>query len=143
MTKREEIKALKHELGRYQKKVGDQSKQIVTLTREKKEAERNFLAVNHANNLVLIELAEKFGVKVMDYEGSACIGYRLQFDVPSVELDRKYDMRVEKKDGMFTVGIVLKEEDHAADDDTGATDHEEEPLADPAGEEREAVSGTV
>jgi hypothetical protein len=127
----------------YQKKVGDQSKQIATLTREKKDAERNFLAVNHANNLVLIELAEKYGVKVTDDEGIACIGYRLQFPVPSVELDRKYDMRVEKKDGVFTVGIVLKEENHAADDDTGETDHEEEPLADPAWEEREAVSGTV
>lgn len=143
MTKREEIKALKHELGRYQKKVGDQAKQIVTITREKNDAERNFLAVNHANNLVLIELAEKYGVKVTDDDSGDCIGYRLQFPVPSVDLDRKYDMRVEKKDGMFTVGIVLKEEDHAADDDTGETDHEEESLADPAREERQAVSGTV
>lgn len=114
MKKRDEIKLLKHELGRYQKKVGDQSKEIASLTKRWKEAASAMDGAHHAVNLIMARVCQTFGTEVQDEDNdNAHIGYRVEMAIPDEELLAKYDMKTEVKDGgMVMIGLVLKEEQH-------------------------------
>jgi hypothetical protein len=114
MKKRDEIKLLKHELGRYQKKVGDQSKEIASLTKRWKEALSAMDGAHHAVNLIMARVCQTFGTEVQDEDnGNAHIGYRMSMEMPSEELLAKYKIKTEpKENGMVMIGLVLKEEQH-------------------------------
>lgn len=111
MKKSEEIKKLKHELGRYQKKVGDQSKEIVRLTKGWKEADAAIAAAHHAMNLIIARVCKTFGTEVLDEDnGNAHIGYRMVMEMPSEELLSKYTIKTERKEeGTVMIGLVVKE----------------------------------
>lgn len=114
MKKRDEIKLLKHELGRYQKKVGDQSKEIIRLTKGLKSADEAIAAAHHAMNLIMARVCHTFGTEVKDEDNdNAHIGYRMSMEMPSEELLAKYEIKTEpKENGMVMIGLVLKEEQH-------------------------------
>lgn len=63
MTKRniDQIKELKYELGRYQKKVSDQQRQIAELKAALDEAGKGMLEINCAIDSIMAETAIKFG----------------------------------------------------------------------------------
>lgn len=112
MKKSEEIKQLKHELGRYQKKVGDQSKDIARLTKGWKEADAAIAAAHHSVNLIMARVCQTFGTEILDEDnGNAHIGYRMTMEMPSEELLAKYEIKTEpKENGMVMLGLVLKGE---------------------------------
>lgn len=112
MKKSEEIKKLKHELGRYQKKVGDQSRELIALRKQVTVYEVGAEQTHHAVNLIMARVCQTFGEEVLDEDnGNAHIGYRMVMEKPSEELLEGYDIRTEQKeDGTITVGLVRKEE---------------------------------
>lgn len=110
MKKSEEIKRLKHELGRAQKKVGDQSKEIIELKKNAKFDRELINGISRASDIVFAQMCMSFGLDVKDDDGNH-IGYRLEMPKPTDEPLEKYTMRTElKDDGVFTIGLVLKEE---------------------------------
>lgn len=117
MRKSEEIKQLKHELGRYQKKVGDQSKEITRLTKGWKKADAALAAAHHAMNLIVARVCQTFGTEVLDEDnGNEHIGYRMVMEMPREELLSKYAIKTEaKEDGTVMIGLVLKEEKDVSD----------------------------
>lgn len=114
MKKSEEIKHLKHELGRYQKKVGDQSKKLIALRQQVKIYEAGAAQTHHAMNLIIARVCQTFGTEVLDEDnGNEHIGYRMVMEMPSEELLSKYAIKTEaKEDGTVMIGLVLKEEHH-------------------------------
>lgn len=114
MKKREEIEQLKHELGRYMKKVGDQSKEINMLKKQIAIFEKGAEQTHQVMNLIMARVCQTFGTEVLDEDNdNAHIGYRIVMDKPSEELLAKYAIKTEpKEDGKVMVGLVLKEEKH-------------------------------
>lgn len=112
MKKRDEIKLLKHELGRYQKKVEDQSKEIARLTKWRKKADVAIAAAHHSVNLIMARVCQTFGTEILDEDnGNAHIGYRMTMEMPSEELLAKYEIKTEpKENGMVMLCLVLKGE---------------------------------
>lgn len=116
MRNRDRIKQLEHELGRYQKKVGDQGKEINALKKQVAVFEIGAGQTHHAVNMVMARVCQTFGAEVLDEDNeNAHIGYRVSFQKPSEDLLKQYTVRTNmSEDGeSFVIGLELKwEEDH-------------------------------
>ena len=103
MKKRDEIKLLKHELGRYQKKVGDQSKEISALTKEARRLEVVNGAISRATDMILAQMCLTFGKEEEDADGAK---YHVSMPVPREELLGKYHVDADRnEDGEYTVRL--------------------------------------
>ena len=102
------IKRLETELGRYQKKVGDQQAELQELRKKLEGHETGAAQVNTLVDAVLAAVAVKYGTAVQD-EGEA-LGYRLELDDFAVDrLLDAWEVHAQKRDGVYVVGVMPRE----------------------------------
>lgn len=109
MRNADKIKALEKELGRYRKKVADQSREIKELERRHENAVEANMEMHKAVDAILARLAVKYGRKVKDEETGEVIGFRVTVPVFSVDDTlRQYEVRTRKNAaaGKYTVGVM-------------------------------------
>lgn len=103
MKKSEEIKKLKHELGRCRKKVGDQAKEIAVLTKENRRLEAVNGAISRATDMILAQMCLTFGKDEEDADGAK---YCVTMPVPREELLEKYHVDADRnEEGGYTVRL--------------------------------------
>lgn len=102
MTKKGKIKKLQYELGRYEKKVGEQAKIIRRMQRDLDDAGQGAVQMMQYADCVCIQTALSYGER--EIEDGQVIGYRLELPRFSIqELRKRYEIRCrhdEEKDVM-------------------------------------------
>lgn len=116
MRNRDRIKELEHELGRYQKKVGDQQKEISKLNSVVANDKTVHDARGKAFELFMKQVAIEFGEVVKDEDdGDKIIGYRLEMPVPVASETDKFNFRDMRDEESHTYKVWLElkwEDDH-------------------------------
>ena len=112
----DKIKGLEHELGRYRKKVNDQSIQIADLHAKIRTFEEGARQTNVLVDALMAAVAQKYGIVVRG-DDDYVIGYRLELDDFAVDrmMDR-FEVHSQKRGSQYIVAAMLKED---KDDDTG------------------------
>lgn len=114
----DKIKDLEHELGRYRKKVNDQSIQIADLEAKIRLYEEGARQTNTLVDAIMAAVANKYGIVVRD-EAEEVIGYRLELDDFAVDrmMDR-FQVNSQKRGTQYIIGAMLKEveEDDRSDE---------------------------
>lgn len=113
----DKIKDLEHELGRYRKKINDQSIQIADLEAKVRLFEEGARQTNVLVDALMAAVAQKYGIVVRGEDDEA-IGYRLELDDFAVDrmMDR-FQVSSQKRGTQYIVGAMLKE---VEEDDTGS-----------------------
>lgn len=115
----DKIKRLKHELGRWQKKVADQDKALRLQHRELMEARAGNQEVQGLIDGLLTAVVLRCGERAKDPDTGEEIGYNLELPVFSVEEMRaKYEIhaRANKEAGTYVLGVLERvTEDDGAD----------------------------
>ena len=109
MTNKQRIKQLEHELGRYQKKVGDQAKEAAKLRDELKTATEAAGQMAMSFDAALIQSALSCGEKIHDEESGDFIGWRLE--IPKIkprELKEKYKVSAWADEEILHIGVEEK-----------------------------------
>ena len=117
----DKIKDLEHEMGRYRKKVNDQSIQIADLEAKIRAYEEGARQTGTLVDAILAAVASKYGVVARD-ESQEVIGYRLELDDFAVDrmMDR-FQVNSPKRGTQYIIGAMLKEEnDNDRSDETEA-----------------------
>ena len=108
----DKIKQLQHELGRYEKKVADQAKEIARLQEKDRDAGAGLTGLSRSMDATLACVALKYGEVVKDEETSEVLGYRLELGKFDIEQTlAQYTVHTgwnEDKTG-YTVGVMAKE----------------------------------
>ena len=112
----DKIKDLEHELGRYRKKINDQSIQIADLEAKVRLFEEGARQTNVLVDALMAAVAQKYGIVVRGEDDEA-IGYRLELDDFAVDrmMDR-FEVSSQKRGTQYIIGAMLKE---VKEDDTG------------------------
>lgn len=112
----DKIKDLEHELGRYRKKINDQSIQIADLEAKVRLFEEGARQTNVLVDALMAAVAQKYGIVVRGEDDEA-IGYRLELDDFAVDrmMDR-FQVSSQKRGTQYIIGAMLKE---VKEDDTG------------------------
>ena len=107
------VKTMEKELGRYRKKVADQSKEIQGLRKELEEMIAGNRETQMLVNALLGQLALRYGEAVQDPDSGETIGTRLRlsmFDVKET-LDRyEVHARRDEKEQEYVIGVAPREE---------------------------------
>lgn len=108
----DKIKRLEKEIGRYQKKVADQTKVEKRLRAALEEAHAGSIQANKAVDAILAQTAITYGEKVFDEETGAEIGRRLtvqMFDIEDVL--GKYEVRARRDENAdaYVIGVVQRD----------------------------------
>ena len=112
----DKIKDLEYELGRYRKKVNDQSIQMADLEAKIRVFEDGARQTNVLVDALMAAVAQKYGIVVRGEDDEA-IGYRLELDDFAVDrmMDR-FEVSSQKRGSQYIIGAMLKE---VKEDDTG------------------------
>lgn len=112
----DKIKDLEYELGRYRKKVNDQSIQMADLEAKIRVFEDGARQTNVLVDALMAAVAQKYGIVVRGEDDEA-IGYRLELDDFAVDrmMDR-FEVSSQKRGTQYIIGAMLKE---VKEDDTG------------------------
>lgn len=112
----DKIKGLEHELGRYRKKVNDQSIQIADLEAKIRVFEEGARQTNVLVDALMAAVAQKYGIVVPGEDGYP-IGFRLELDDFAVDrmMDR-FEVQAQRRGSQYIIGATLKE---VSDNDTG------------------------
>lgn len=112
----DKIKDLEHELGRYRKKINDQSIQMADLEAKVRLFEEGARQTNVLVDALMAAVAQKYGIVVRGEDDEA-IGYRLELDDFAVDrmMDR-FEVSSQKRGTQYIIGAMLKE---VKEDDTG------------------------
>ena len=114
----DKIKDLEHEMGRYRKKVNDQSIQIADLEAKIRLYEEGARQTNTLVDAIMAAVANKYGIVVRG-EAEEVIGYRLELDDFAVDrmMDR-FQVNSQKRGTQYIIGAMLKEveEDDRSDE---------------------------
>ena len=107
----DKIKRLEHEIGRYRKKVADQSKVETRMRAMLEDAGAGAVQTHKAVDAILAQTAVTYGERVLDEETGAEIGRRLT--IPLFDVDDvlgKYEVRTrrDETDGTYVVGVVQR-----------------------------------
>lgn len=113
----DKIKDLEHEMGRYRKKVNDQSIRIADLEAKIRVFEEGARQTNVLVDALMAAVAQKYGSTVRD-ENDYPIGFRLELDDFAVDrmMDR-FQVHSQKRGTQYIIGAMLKE---VKEDDTGS-----------------------
>ncbi|MEA4932594.1 MAG: hypothetical protein VB071_03255 [Lawsonibacter sp.] len=109
----DKIKRLEHELGRYQKKVADQGKELQTLQDALEEANVGNQQTQAAVDAVLTAVVLEHGVVAEDPDTGAAMGWRLEvplFDVRVMRETYEIHARRDKTAGTYVLGVTKREE---------------------------------
>lgn len=104
---RDKVKNLEHELGRYQKKVGELMKLNAQLSRRAE----GVTEISMATDALLAQVALTYGEDVIDEDTGLPIGMRLtlpKFDVR--ETYRQYEVHARRDDGSYIIGVGLRDD---------------------------------
>lgn len=103
-------KALKKELGRWQKKVKDQERQIEALKQRLAAADAGAMEMNNVLTAILSQVAVRYGQPEPDPENPASpLGWRLELPMLGVaETLGKYEQhaRRDTAKGLYIIGVV-------------------------------------
>lgn len=115
----DKLKRLKHELGRYQKKVADQSEEIKRLRKLLDQAEAGNQETQSLVDAVLTAAVLAYGEAAADPDApEKVLGWRLSLPVFSVrEMREKYELhaRRDKEKNLYVLGVAeRKEAEHDA-----------------------------
>ena len=102
---RDKVKKLEHELGRYQKKVGDLMKLNAQLSRRAE----GVAEISMATDALLAQVALTYGEDVIDEDTGLPIGMRLtlpKFDVR--ETYRQYEVHARRDGESYVIGVGLR-----------------------------------
>lgn len=103
------IKALNHELGRYQKKVADQDSWIRELEEKIRDREEGAYQVACLVDAVLAAVASSYGTPVMD-DDDTIIGYRLELEGFELERMRElWQVSANKQGDTYTIGVMARD----------------------------------
>lgn len=105
----DKIKRLNHELGRYQKKVLDQAKELEALRRSLEAANHGSQETQMLVDALLTCITLAYGEEAKDPDNGEQIGHRLTVPVFSVEEVRsKYEIhaRRDEKNGTYILGVI-------------------------------------
>lgn len=114
---RDKVKRLEHELGRYQKKVGELMKANAQLARRAE----GVAEISMATDALLAQVAIIYGEDVIDEDTGLTIGMRLtlpKFDVRKVY--RQYEVHARRDGENYVIGVGLR--DDPADSKTEVND---------------------
>ncbi len=116
---RDKVKRLEHELGRYQKKVGE----LMKLNAQLSQRAAGVAEISIATDALLAQVAIIYGEDVIDEDTGLTIGMRLmlpKFDVRKVY--RQYEVHARRDGGNYIIGVGLRDDpcDH-----NGAKEEEE------------------
>lgn len=110
----DKIKRLQHELGRYQKKVADQAKELAKLKEGLHHVYLGEREVQRGVDAILAQTALTYGKAAMDEDNEGTyLGHRLTLPAFSVgDILSKYEVRARKDEetGAYIVGVVPREE---------------------------------
>lgn len=104
---RDKVKRLEHELGRYQKKVGELMKVNAQLARRAD----GVAEISMATDALLAQVAIIYGEDVVDEDTGLTIGMRLtlpKFDVRKV--CRQYEVHARKDGDNYIIGVGLRDD---------------------------------
>ena len=106
----ESIKRLEKELGRWQKKVRDQRKELERLRQAEEDARQAVLGTGRLLDGILTALALHLGERAEDPDTGEALGWRLTvpgFDL--AETEEKYEVRARRDSGGgYVVGVLEK-----------------------------------
>lgn len=112
----DEIKRLKHEIGRYRKKIGDQQKENKDLKEQLEAFQAGMRELNMATDMILARTAMDHGEEVRDDQTDALLGWRLKLNeritaalLEEVEVVSRFD----KNEKCYIVAAMVKEESAA------------------------------
>ncbi len=110
----DKIKALEKELGRYKKKVADQSKTIRDLEKWAENAVEANMEIHKAVDAILARVAVGYGERAVDDETGEEIGWRMV--VPAFSVDetlKQFGVRTRKDEaaGVYIVGVMERHND--------------------------------
>ena len=111
MRNRDKIKVLEKELGRYRKKVFDQSRELERYKRRCDIHDEAILQLNASLDAILIQCALKYGRE--EREEGKVLGHRLELPIVDVQnLHHRYEIRARKDEETFRyiIGVVPREE---------------------------------
>lgn len=109
----DKIKQLQHELGRYEKKVADQAKEIARLQEREAELGRAITEISRQANAFRIRLALKYGVEVRQEESGDLLGWRLtldKYDITETLNEFETKMSWDATGEGYTIGVWAKEQ---------------------------------
>ena len=104
---RDKVKRLEHELGRYQKKIGELMKVNAQLARRAD----GVAEISMATDALLAQVAIIYGEDVVDEDTGLTIGMRLtlpKFDVRKVY--RQYEVHARKDGDNYIIGVGLRDD---------------------------------
>lgn len=111
MRNRDKIKVLEKELGKYRKKVFDQSRELERYKRRCDIHDEAILQLNASLDAILIQCALKYGRE--EREEGKVLGHRLELPMIRVDdLHRRYEIRSRKDEETdnYIIGVVPREE---------------------------------
>jgi hypothetical protein len=104
---RDKVKRLEHELGRYQKKVGELMKANAQLARRA----AGVAEISIATDALLAQVAITYGEDAVDPDTGAVIGKRMtlpKFDAR--EIYRKYEVHARRDGEQYIIGVGLRDD---------------------------------
>lgn len=104
---RDKVKRLEHELGRYQKKVGE----LMKLNAQLSQRTAGVAEISIATDALLAQVAIIYGEDVIDEDTGLTIGMRLmlpKFDVRKVY--RQYEVHARRDGGNYIIGVGLRDD---------------------------------
>lgn len=104
---RDKVKRLEHELGRYQKKVGE----LMKLNAQLSKRAAGVSEISIATDALLAQVAIAYGEDAVDPDTGAVIGKRLmlpKFDAR--ETYRKYEVHARRDDENYIIGVGLRDD---------------------------------
>ena len=104
---RDKVKRLEHELGRYQKKVGE----LMKLNAQLSQRAAGVAEISIATDALLAQVAIIYGEDVIDEDTGLTIGMRLmlpKFDVRKVY--RQYEVHARRDGGNYIIGVGLRDD---------------------------------
>lgn len=106
----DKIKDLEHELGRYRKKVNDQSIQIADLQAQVRGFEEGVRETSILVDALMAAVANRFGEAVRG-EGDDVIGFRLELDDFAVDrMMERYEVSARRQGEKYVIGVLAKED---------------------------------
>lgn len=118
---RDKVKRLEHELGRYQKKVGELMKVNAQLAR----CAEGVAEISMATDALLAQVAIIYGEDVIDEDTGLTIGMRLtlpKFDVRKVY--RQYEVHARRDGENYIIGVGLRDDPADSKRETAVNAHE-------------------
>ena len=106
----DEIKRLKHEIGRYRKKVADQQKENRELREQLEAFQAGMRELNMASDMILARTAMDYGEEVHDDQSGEIIGRRLRLGerITAALLDEvKVVSRFDRKERCYIVEAMM------------------------------------